>query len=115
MQITKTVDLGNDCQIKIASLTFDQIEEMIGADTPKDSKAQKAAAWNEVINAVRNVPGQESWTRKSVVDILEGGYPALQAVSKFQELRTAVLEISGYEVKKNEPQPIAETTDQPAE
>lgn len=104
---TKEIDLGNGVRIQIASLTFDQIEEMLTAGPPpEDPKEQRKAAWQEVMMSINNVPGQESFTREHVIGLLGGGYPALQSVEKFSELRLAVLEISGYEIKKKPPIPI---------
>jgi hypothetical protein len=108
MPTTNSIDLGNGCVVTIASLTFDQVEEMLTAGPQsEDPKEQRKAAWREVMLSITNVPGQESHTRQSVVEFLNRHFTTLKAVEKFSELRLAVLELSGYEIKKKpEPTPI---------
>ena len=43
-----------------------------------------------------------------VQKMLEAAFTSLEAVNKFSELRLAVLEISGYELKKNGTQALIE-------
>ena len=101
MQVTKTLDLGNGCLIPIASLTFDQVEEMLVSPTPENAKAQRDQAWREVLMGVNNARnGDGPLSRPDLQAMLEEKFSALEAVNKFSELRLAVLEVSGYEVKK---------------
>lgn len=113
MDTIKEVDLGNGLVIKVASFSYDQVEEMLTSPAPplNDAKAQKEAAWTEVLTGLNNAgaDGQGNWTRESVKQVLCDHFPALQANEKFSELRLAILEASGYEIKKKpDPTPISQ-------
>ena len=120
MLVTKTLDLGNGCLIPIASLTFDQVEEMLVSPTPDNPKSQREQAWKEVLMGVNNAwcvgpDAPPPLVRADVLAKLEAAFPALEAVNKFSELRLAILELSGYEIKKKPVEdlpPVPLTTNQ---